>query len=108
VLDGAVPEPILNCPRVMPFVRQRVAAGMSQHVHMDFEREVGALADALDQPVNGIGGEWGPVRSGRHICVRFLQTHTGEQMKWLRRLWRNIKRLFIDPHPNEQDGYNDN
>lgn len=54
-----MPEPILNCPRVMPFVRQRVAAGMSQHVHMDFEREVGALADALDQPVNGIGGEWG-------------------------------------------------
>jgi hypothetical protein len=43
------------------------------------------------------------------LCVSdILQTHTGKQMKWLRRLWRNIKRLFIDPHPNEQDGYNDN
>jgi hypothetical protein len=58
VLDGAMAEPILNCPRVVPFVGQGVAAGMPQHVHVNLEREAGAFADALDQAMDGIGREW--------------------------------------------------
>ena len=57
VLNGAMPEPILNCPRVMACIGQGVAAGMPQHVDVNLERKASALADALDQAIDGIGGE---------------------------------------------------
>ena len=47
VLDGAVTKPILNRPRVVSFIGQRVAAGVAEHVYVNLEREAGALADAL-------------------------------------------------------------
>ena len=48
VLDGTVPEPVLNCPRVMSRIGQRVAAGVPQHVDVNLEREAGAIANPLD------------------------------------------------------------
>jgi hypothetical protein len=48
VLDGAVPEPILNCPRIVALIGQWVTARMPQHVHMNLEWEAGTLGDALD------------------------------------------------------------
>src|ERR1700756_2709825 len=56
VLDGAVAEPVLNCPRVVPLVGQGIAAGVPQHVDVNFEREAAALADPFDQAINSIGG----------------------------------------------------
>jgi hypothetical protein len=57
VLDGAMAEPILNCPRVVPCVGQGIAVGVAEHVHVNLEGEAGAVADALDQPIDRIGGE---------------------------------------------------
>jgi hypothetical protein len=37
-------------------VRQGVAARVAQDVGMDRERQAGALAHALDQPVDRVGG----------------------------------------------------
>ena len=42
----------------MPRIGQRVAAGVPQHVDMNLERKAGAGADALDEAIDGIGGEW--------------------------------------------------
>ena len=49
-------QPILNGPRVVPGVGQRVTAGVPQHVHVDLERKAGALADAFDKAIDGVGG----------------------------------------------------
>ena len=43
--------------RIVACIGQRVAAGMAQHVDMNLKGEAGALADALDQAIDGIGGE---------------------------------------------------
>jgi len=58
VLDGPVPEPILNQPGVMAGVGQRVATGMAQHVGVDLEGEAGALVDTLHKAVDGVRSEW--------------------------------------------------
>jgi len=52
-------QPILNRPRVVPFVSQRVAAGVAQHVNVNLERKTGALTDALHQAVDRVGGKGG-------------------------------------------------
>jgi hypothetical protein len=55
-----MPEPILNCSRVVAGVGQSIAAGVPQHVDVNFEGKTGALADALDEArltasvVNGV------------------------------------------------------
>jgi hypothetical protein len=41
-------KPILNCPRVVAGVGERVTAGVSKHVNVNLEREASALAYALD------------------------------------------------------------
>jgi hypothetical protein len=49
VLYGPMPKPILNCPRVVTCIGQRVAAGVPQHVDVNLEWEARALADAHSQ-----------------------------------------------------------
>src|SRR5215468_4536127 len=56
VLDGAMAEPILNGPRVVPHIGQGIAASVPQHVHVNLEGKPCALADVLDQAIDGIGG----------------------------------------------------
>jgi hypothetical protein len=51
VLDGPVPQPILDQPRVMARVGHSIAAGIAEHVGMNLEGEVSSLADALDEAV---------------------------------------------------------
>jgi hypothetical protein len=60
VLDRAVSKPILDCPGIVAGVGQGVAAAMPQHVAVNREMKAGALADALDQPIGGIGRERTP------------------------------------------------
>jgi hypothetical protein len=52
-----VAEPILNAPRVVACVGERVAARMTQHVNVNRKGEACARADALDQPIDRIGRE---------------------------------------------------
>ena len=51
VLDIAMPEPRLQRSRVVACVRQCVAAGMSQHVWMNWKWYFRPLAQARDQGV---------------------------------------------------------
>src|SRR5262245_9014730 len=48
MLDCPMTKPVLNCPRIMPCIGQRVAAGVPQHVDVNLEWASGTLADALD------------------------------------------------------------
>jgi hypothetical protein len=47
-------EPILDGARVVPLVGQRVPAGVPKHVHVNLDGEAGALANALDQAIDGV------------------------------------------------------
>jgi hypothetical protein len=59
VRDRHVAEPILDRPGIDPVVGQLVAARVAQRVEVDRQRQLGAVADVLDQPVDGVGGERG-------------------------------------------------
>jgi len=61
-----MPKPILNPARVMPGIRQGVAAAVSQHVRVRLERKPGALADALDKTVHRVGSERAAALCGEH------------------------------------------
>ena len=50
-------QPILYRPGVVAGIRQRISATVAEHVRMHQKIEAGALADALDQAVDGIRGE---------------------------------------------------
>ena len=60
-------EPILNCSRVMAGIGQGVAAGVAQHVDVNFEREACALANALDQSIGGIRCERAVTLGGKDV-----------------------------------------
>ncbi len=63
VLDGAMAEPILNCPRVVPFICQRIAAGMAQHVRVGLQFEAEApTGGTLDHSGEARGREWRAAR----------------------------------------------
>lgn len=57
-----MPEPVLDGPRIMASVRQGVPAAMAQHMSVHLELEASALANAFDEPINGIRVN-GPPRS---------------------------------------------
>lgn len=57
MLDILVPEVRLQCSRVMPFIRERVAACMPEHVRMRLEREFGLAPRALDHASEPSGAE---------------------------------------------------
>jgi hypothetical protein len=67
-----VSEPILDSACIVPLVRKCVPTGVPQHVGVNLEGEAGALANALDQPINGIGGEWAAPLRLEHIAARGL------------------------------------
>jgi hypothetical protein len=48
-------------------IRQRVSAGVAQHVGMHHEGESGALADTLDQAIDGVRGERAVPLRGEHM-----------------------------------------
>jgi hypothetical protein len=52
-----VAEPILNAPRVVTGIGQRVAASVPQHVCVHRKGDEGARPDALDELVDGVSGE---------------------------------------------------
>ena len=60
VRDRQVAKPIFDRPGIDPVVGQLVAARVAQHVEVDRQRQLGAVAGVLDQPVDGVGGERRP------------------------------------------------
>ena len=48
----AWPEVVLKPSRIHPLVRQGVAAGMAEHVHMDREGKPCGFASSFNQPGN--------------------------------------------------------
>jgi hypothetical protein len=67
-----MPKPILDAPRIMARIRQGVATPMSQHVDVHRKWEAGALADALDKPVDGIRCERPAALSLEYKAARVL------------------------------------
>jgi hypothetical protein len=50
-------EPILDASRIMARIGQGVAASVPEHAGVDLKGETNALADALNEPVDGVGRE---------------------------------------------------
>jgi hypothetical protein len=83
VLYRAVPEPILDSARIMPCISQCVAASVAEHVAMDLEGQLGALTDALYEPINGIRREWASALCREHESTIWelpLQLSQGPQL----------------------------
>ena len=53
-------EPVLDEPCVMTRIGQGIAAGVAQHMSMDSERQLGALANGLHEAVDGVRRERTP------------------------------------------------
>ena len=96
-------KPILNCPRVVALVCERVAAGVPQHVRVNLEREAGALTDALDQAIDGIGCERCAALSLEHIAAAGLALELPECAEFVAAN-RVRCRLAILSAPNMQGG----
>jgi len=54
MLNAAVTEPVLNRPRIMTRIGQRVAAAVEKHVRANLEGEAGPLAYALNKAIDGV------------------------------------------------------
>ena len=96
-------QPILNRPRVVALIGQSITAGVPQHVDMNLERKAGAGADALDEAIDGIGGEWSATLGLEDLAAAglALQLTQGAQLvatNWMRR------RLAILGASNVQGG----
>ena len=63
MLDRTVAEPVLDEPCVMTRIGQGITAGVAQHVSMDPERQLGALANGLHEAVDGVRRERTPALS---------------------------------------------
>jgi hypothetical protein len=57
VLDVAVPEVGLQRPRVVPFVGQRITAGVPEHVGVRLETQLSLGARTLNHPGEASSGE---------------------------------------------------
>jgi len=53
-----VTEIVLDRPRVLPIIGELVAAGMSQHVAVDQERETRSLAGTGNHPLIARNAQW--------------------------------------------------
>ena len=56
-------EPVLDEPCVMTRIGQGITAGVAQHVSMDPERQLGALANGFHEAVDGVRRERTPALS---------------------------------------------
>ena len=62
-LNVLVPEVVLQGARVVAIIGELEPAGMAKHVRVDREWHLGGLAEALDEPVETDGTNFGPPRS---------------------------------------------
>ena len=66
VLDVLVSQIRLQSPRIVPFVRQREAAGVPEHVRVSLEAQFGSLTGALYKPGKPCCGEGRTPLAGEH------------------------------------------
>ena len=76
VLDILVPEVVLQGPGVMAIVREFEPAGMAKHVRVDREWHLGGLSEALDEPVETDGTDYGVA------CAALASRHPGLGAHW--------------------------
>ena len=81
-------KPILNRPRIMPRISQRVAAGMAQHVGVHPEGHSGVRAYALNKPIDGVRSEWRRAQWQRRTRNPPVQTVSGVRYSSARELRR--------------------
>ena len=99
-------EPVLQRPRIMPCIRQSVAAGMPEHVAVNREGKAGTLANALDQPINGVGRERAaPLGREDEATVGKLPAQLPECPNRRKRDWDVISAVFFSC-PSEHVGNN--
>jgi hypothetical protein len=67
VLDVLVPEVMLQGARVVAVVRQLETTGMTEHVGVDWERHLGGLAEALDEPMETDRADWPPALRNEYV-----------------------------------------
>jgi hypothetical protein len=70
VLNRPVTKPVLYSSRVVPRIGQGVAAGMTEHVDVDREAEIGLLAYSLHLAIEGVGSERRPPFATEHERTR--------------------------------------
>ena len=66
VLDVTVAQVGLQGARIVALVGQRVAAGVSEHVRMRLETQLGLRACTLDHAGEAGRGKWGATFRGEH------------------------------------------
>ena len=50
-------KPVLDCPRIVSCIGQRVAAGVPQHVRVHLEVETSALSYTFYKPIDSVWRE---------------------------------------------------
>jgi hypothetical protein len=66
MLDILVPEVRLQCSRVMPFIRERITAGVPEHVRVRLERKFRLYASPLDHTSEPGGAKGCATLRGKH------------------------------------------
>ena len=64
-----MPEVMLERASVMAVVGQLVAAGVAQHVRVDFERHSGGLAEPFHEPMEAKRADWPATLRNEHERV---------------------------------------
>jgi hypothetical protein len=52
-----------------PWFASAYPQAVPQHVHVKLERKAGTLIDALDETIDGVGGEWRGALSFKYLAA---------------------------------------
>ena len=69
-----MPQVVLNQPRIPPFVGEGESATVPQHVRMNFNGQLGALANLLTDVIERLPSHWTALREKdqRRIATGFV------------------------------------
>jgi hypothetical protein len=120
MLNVAVPKVRLQCPRVVPLVRQGITASVPNHVRVRLEAQLGLPARALDHAGETSGAERCPTFRGEpartprpptppkvalngsaHILPSNTPGTPSAHGNWRARDDSNIRTLPQEPPPNQ-------
>src|SRR4051812_32755942 len=93
MLNGDVPQPILNGARILSFVRQSVPATVAQHVEVNRQRQLSARPQRLYKPIESARREWCPAlarENVRAVGIQLAKCSQHSQLIALDRVRRGI------------------
>src|SRR5664279_5170315 len=67
VLEVAVSQVLLDCPRILPVVGQFVSGGVAQHMWVNLERDAGLAPSPFDDLTYCINGERSLALADKHV-----------------------------------------